>query len=1000
MHKCWFRIYELSVRAMLAYAKPCDGGYTIDLDRAATGNCIKLPVREQEENALFDQLMMLRKPDFKGKEGEVVSELSELIFFADFSGIFDRSSDSPYYAGLQEKAKSLFRPGSVYFDLGSGRQCYRPFERSQSMSRKSMLSFIRADLYDSIYERITLGMKIGECQLSKLYAYNGLMLSGGVRIDGLGLDAKKVIVVDNPEYQTPETDVITVEERGLNSGYMKYERVERRQSITVLGFDGEGLILPKLAGRICRQLGEDHTSFQIRLPYIKGMLHAVNFHDFFKSSDTDCITDIFGVKHKVSEIGIILTRSMLKCLDWLKENSMSWEDYWAALNRYSHALYISGTIRNDRSGKTELNYQFINTLSLTADEFRPRDLPLTFPVDDKREWLTKATEMEYYQLCCDDAYRRDFFLSKRPDKNSRERYLIDLLRKNPKLIAESYYTDMLKKRADKVLRNYALGRLTVSGYNRYLSGDLLEFMRGFLGRAGVLVRQKQINFREATISVDFASDSFYAPGAGFGGEEGCTLLRNPHIARNEELQLRPYVKPENMRKYFLKQLDETVMINWDTLTAERLGGADFDGDMVKIITDETVNRCVRRNYDGEVTTANNIPLLKIPSAEPIISDANDWKARFETIRNTFSSRVGQISNAALNRSIIAYNENSTAEERERCRKGTEILAILTGLEIDSAKTGVKPDLSEYLGRKKVPPSRFLKYKALLEKSERPREFYEPAYKEQFDKFFEKTDWDKVDSNLERLPWLAYNLGQKIPFREDDPAEDSELFTFAVSPDWKDGLDKSILEKVSALIKEYNAVLKRIGFCRQPSKSKAGQSDIRRILYMRGQQNDYDIDELYAAVSEISAERIEKIRAEIRSQKWHIADPAKREELVSLWLPELLDYYELFCDFRCCGFRILGDLIGDTDDANIQSEDRRFIRKNDTEQFRTLMSAYLEKPAHVTYREAVAAKCRELMDSIIKPDIAVRYIAALGRRRELLELYYDRLEKHIRRWRDA
>jgi len=122
---------------------------------------------------------------------------------------------------------------------------------------------------------------------------------------------------------------------------------------------------------------------------------------------------------------------------------------------------------------------------------------------------------------------------------------------------------------------------------------------------------------------------------GFGGEEGCTLLRNPHIAGNEELQLRPYVKPENMRKYFLKQLDETVMINWDTLTAERLGGADFDGDMVKIITDGTVNRCVRRNYDGEVTTANNIPLLKIPSAEPIISDANDWKARFETVRFTF-----------------------------------------------------------------------------------------------------------------------------------------------------------------------------------------------------------------------------------------------------------------------------------------------------------------------------------------------------------------------------
>ena len=251
---------------------------------------------------------------------------------------------------------------------------------------------------------------------------------------------------------------------------------------------------------------------------------------------------------------------MVKCLGWLKENSMSWEDYWKAFERYDHALYISGTIGNGSSGRTELNYQFLNTLSLTADEFRPSDLPLTFPADDERVWLTKATEQEYYQLCCDDAYRRDFFLSKRLDKNSRERYLQRLLKLNPKLIAERYYTDMLKKKAEKVLRNYALGRLTVSGYNRYLSGDLLEFMRRFIGSAGHMVRRTQINFRDATIGINFAADSFYAPGADFGGEEGCTLLRNPHIARNEELQLRPYIKPENMRKYYLKQLDETVMI--------------------------------------------------------------------------------------------------------------------------------------------------------------------------------------------------------------------------------------------------------------------------------------------------------------------------------------------------------------------------------------------------------------------------------------------------------
>ena len=995
MSKTWYKIYEISVRALLAYGKPCSGGWYFFLDKAATERCLKLPVREQEENALFDQLMMMRKLDFKGKAGEVVSELSKIIFFADFSGIFDRSSESPYYAGLQEKAKSLFRPGSVYLDLGSGRHCYRAFERSQSMSRKSMLSFIRADLYNSIYERITLGMKIGECQLSKLYAYNGLMFSGGVRIDGLGLDSGRVIVVDNPSYISPNTDVITVEERGFNGAYMKYERVERKQDIGVLGFDGEGLISPKLAKLICKQLGEDHTSFQIRLPFIKGMVHSVDIAHFYGQTTTKYLIDKWGIKHKISDVDMILTESMVKCLGWLKENNMGWADYWKAVARYGHVLYISETEKTDRTGFTELNYQFLNTLSITADEFRPRDLPLTFPADDEREWLTKATEQEYYQLCCDDKYSREFFTGRRYEKGSREFYLKRLLLKNPKLIGEAYYADMLKKRADKVLRDYALGRLKVAGEIRYLSGDLFDLLMRIDAKNSIFTTKNQMRIEARYANTKFRKDAFFAPGADLKGNEYCTLLRNPHIARNEEVRLKPYSDPEWTRKKYFEHLQGVAIVNWDTLTAERLGGADFDGDMVKIITNDIVNRCVARNY-----LSDSYPLLKIPSEEPVISDSGDWEARFETVKNTFSTRIGQISNAALNRSIIAYNENSSAEERERCRKETETLAILTGLEIDSVKTGIRPDLSEYLGTVTVPRSRFLKYKTLLEKSEERRAWYKPSYKEQFEKFFEKTDWEKVDSNLERLPWLAYNLGQNIKFREDDPAADNELFTFAVSPDWKDGLDRKVLEQVSALIKEYNNVLDRIIFCRQPVRNKPRRSDIHRILFMRGQNDDYDEDELYALFCDISAERIRQIRKEISEQKWYCAKPEKREELLSSWLPELSDHYELFCDFRACGFRILGDLICDIDDENRLSDSRRFLRENDSEQFRDMMLAYLEKPVHQDYRETVAARCRTLLEQSLKSDQAIKYIAALGRRRELLELYYNRLEKHIRRCRDA
>lgn len=55
------------------------------------------------------------------------------------------------------------------------------------------------------------------------------------------------------------------------------------------------------------------------------------------------------------------------------------------------------------------------------------------------------------------------------------------------------------------------------------------------------------------------------------------------------------------------------------------------------------------------------------------------------------------------------------------------MAILTGLEIDSAKSGIRPDLDEYLTHKTVKRSDFLKYKTLVEEMETRRAWYEPTH---------------------------------------------------------------------------------------------------------------------------------------------------------------------------------------------------------------------------------------------------------------------------------
>ena len=384
----------------------------------------------------------------------------------------------------------------------------------------------------------------------------------------------------------------------------------------------------------------------------------------------------------------------------------------------------------------------------------------------------------------------------------------------------------------------------------------------------------------------------------------------------------------------------------------------------------------------------------IPSAEPRIADAEDWRARMETVKGTFSSRVGQICNAALDRSIIAYNENSDDEERRRCREETETLAILMGLEIDSTKSGIRPDLDEYLGQRMVKRTPFLQYKNLVERAEERRAWYEPTFAQRLDNFFDSADWSEVDSNVERLPYLARQLKKHTPKIKDKPAADSELFSFAQQENWKAALDSKILTQVRTLLEDYEAVLSRIRACRVPIREKPRKRDIDRILYARGQEDCWDAEELYAQLQDLDAEQAARIRRAMAEEQWHFMDEDQRERFLMTWRSMHAGLFDLLSDFRFGGYRVLSDLICDIDDENTARDCKQLIREGDSPAFVSLMEAYQNKSNTQTYREAVSAKCRELLDGIVKPVTAVRYVVALGKRNLLWDLLPDAVPQNV------
>ena len=148
-----------------------------------------------------------------------------------------------------------------------------------------------------------------------------------------------------------------IENDGTDNPMRKYTRVETKADIKITEFDGEGLISKQLSD----SLDSIHSSYQIRMPYIKGVVHEVDFASLF---------DELGV------VDLIINKSMFKGFGWMLENNLTWKEYLERCRKYNHALYISGTDKADTQDTIEFNYQFLNTLAMTTDEFRPADLGL------------------------------------------------------------------------------------------------------------------------------------------------------------------------------------------------------------------------------------------------------------------------------------------------------------------------------------------------------------------------------------------------------------------------------------------------------------------------------------------------------------------------------------------------------------------------------------------------------------------------------------------------
>ena len=132
---------------------------------------------------------------------------------------------------------------------------------------------------------------------------------------------------------------------------------------------------------------------------------------------------------------------------------------------------------------------------------------------------------------------------------------------------------------------------------------------------------------------------------------------------------------------------------------------------------------------------------------------------------------------------------------------------------------------------------------------------------------------------------------------------------------------------------------------------------------------------------------------MNEQNWHLMIKEDREVFLTEWLPELTEYFDILSDFTFRNYRILNDLILDIREANSVESSRQLYRDGDTENMIVMTDAYMNRLASDSYREAVAKKCREFLDEIIKPKLAVKYAVALGKRGFMWDVLIDCVSKN-------
>lgn len=487
---------------------------------------------KQSDSPLLRQIRKITYSDDK---------YNKFIVFVDCKGAKSRE------ARLKKLVQHGFKLGDQKFEIS---------ERSASMTRNSILSFVDSRIIKELDKRITMDIDFDTTVVSKYRAYRGLMLSSCHCIEGW---VPKMVVV--PDYFTTipnqhikyayDHTTAFIDKDGREREWTQKDIGEKFSDIEINAFDGAGIHHPAISRKIEELIGSETpmTSMIIRRPYIKGCSHEFDYVSFYAERGVTEIMDIWGVKYSVTEDAeplMIMTEGMFKGLKYFKEDGTyhDWERYWEKFRKYNHCFGVAkwNFSLDEEPVYTRVNYQVLQDLELPYERF-------ALLAKNSIDWLKKLIDTDPISTYC--------FLGIKPDAAKALNNYVRAIKRNPEMIKEEGARQYLISLIEKYKDEMKCGKLWLKACFKFLVPDLIMMAEhiGGLEPVGCLEADEFFSFNKAGII------------------EGEKLIeRNPHICKSEHTILKG-VNKEIINKY-CGHLVNICMVNCKSITPQRLNGAD------------------------------------------------------------------------------------------------------------------------------------------------------------------------------------------------------------------------------------------------------------------------------------------------------------------------------------------------------------------------------------------------------------------------------------------